>query len=191
MKVARALTVLLLLAISVAADVDGDTRAAEGLGAGEFSRTDPPVLAPELAVTARDGTVVHLADLKGKPVLINLWATWCAPCVREMPSLERLAVERAGTLRVLAISEDRRGEDVVGPFLEKNDLKRLPIFLDGKSDASHAFGVDAIPTTILIDRRGREVGRFLGPAEWDGSAARRLIDRLLKPDSPDQQSAKL
>src|SRR5579864_1046147 len=111
MKVARAFIVLLLLAVSVAADVDSDSRAAEGMGPGEFSPTSPPVPAPALAVTTRDGAVLYLADLKGKPVVLNLWATWCAPCVREMPSLERLAVERAGTLRVLAVSEDRRGAD--------------------------------------------------------------------------------
>jgi thiol-disulfide isomerase/thioredoxin len=189
MKVARAFIVLLLLAVSIAADVESDSQAAEGMGPGEFSPTNPPVPAPALAVTTRDGTVVHLGDLKGKPVLLNLWATWCAPCVREMPSLERLAVERGETLRVLAVSEDRRGADVVEPFIERHELKRLPIFLDVKSDATHVFAVDAIPTTILIDREGREVGRFRGPAEWDGPAARRLIDKLLKPDLPDQQSA--
>jgi hypothetical protein len=106
-----------------------------------------------------------------------------------MPSLERLAVERGATLSVMAISEDRRGEEAVGPFLERHALEKLPIYLDSKSDVSHAFSVDAIPSTILIDRSGREVGRFVGPAEWDGPAARRLIDRLLKPELPGQQSA--
>lgn len=189
MRVARLVIVLLLLAVSVAADVDSGSLAAESMGPGEFSLTTPPVPAPELAMTARDGTVAHLADFKGKPVLLNLWATWCAPCVREMPSLERLVDERRGTVHVLALSEDRRGADVVEPFLERHEIKRLPIFLDVKSDASHVFGVDAIPTTILIDRQGREMGRFVGPAEWDGPAARRFIDKLLKPDLPDQQSA--
>jgi thiol-disulfide isomerase/thioredoxin len=188
MKVVRALILMLLLAFSIAADVDSGSRA-EGMGSGEFSPTNPPRPAPEIAVTARDGTELRLSDLKGRPVLLNLWATWCAPCVREMPSLERLAAERGATLAVLAVSEDRRAEEAVGPFLERHSLKRLPIYLDAKSNVSHAFGVDAIPSTILIDRNGREVGRFLGPAEWDGPAARRLIDRLLKPELPDQQSA--
>jgi thiol-disulfide isomerase/thioredoxin len=188
MKVARAFIVVLLLTFPVAADVASDSRA-EGMGLGEFSPTDPPRPAPAITVTARDGTPLHLADLKGKPVLINLWATWCVPCVREMPSLERLAVERGATLDVLAISEDRRGEEVVGPFVERHGFARLRIYLDSKSDVSHAFEVDAIPSTIMIDRDGREVGRLVGPAEWDGPAARRLIDRLLKPEVPGQQSA--
>jgi thiol-disulfide isomerase/thioredoxin len=188
MKVARALIVMVLLTVSIAADIDRGSRA-ESMGSGEFSPTDPPRPAPEIAVTTRDGTVLRLSDLKGRPVLLNLWATWCAPCVREMPSLERLAVERGATLSVLAISEDRRGEEAVGPFLDRHGLEKLPIYLDTKSDVSHAFSVDAIPSTILIDRNGREVGRFLGPAEWDGPAARRLIDRLLKPELPGQQSA--
>ena len=190
MKIARVTIVLLLLAFSAAADVDGATLAAESMGPGEFSPTDPPVPAPELAMLGRDGAVLHLTQLRGKPLVLNLWATWCAPCVREMPSLQRLTVERAGTLAVLAVSEDRRGEAVVGPFIDTHELARLAIYLDTKSDATHVFRVDAIPTTILIDRDGREVGRFLGPAEWDGPAARRLIDKVLKPDLPGQQSAR-
>jgi len=189
MKIAHALILMMLLSLPLAADVEADSAAASSMGEGEFSPTDPPLPAPEVAVTARDGRTVRLAELRGRPVLINLWATWCAPCVREMPSLERLAAERGQSLTVMAISEDRRGEQAVAPFVDRHGLAELPIFLDSKSDVAHAFGVDALPTTILIDSRGREVGRYLGPAAWDGAAARRLIDRLLAPLPPGQKSA--
>jgi thiol-disulfide isomerase/thioredoxin len=191
MKVLRAVIPLLLLLLVVfLVSTDVATRAPVGadLGSGEFSPTNPPLPAPaDIAVTTRDGRSMRLAELKGQPLLVNFWATWCAPCVREMPSLERLAAERGSSLAVLAISVDRRGEAVVGPFIERQAISKLPIYLDSKSELAHAFGVEGIPTTILIDREGREVGRYLGPADWNGAAAHRLLDRLL--EKGEQRSA--
>jgi len=188
MKILRAIIPLLVLCLPGLADVA--TSASSEPGMPQFSPQNPPRPAPDFQVTTRDGKPIHLADLKGRPVLINLWATWCGPCIAEMPSLDRLAAERAGTpLAVMAISEDRKGEAAVGPFVDSHDVGKLPIFLDPKSEVAHAFGIEAIPTTILIDRQGREVGRLLGPAAWDGPAARRLIDRLLSPKPPESWSA--
>jgi len=188
MKIGRAIIPLLVLCLPGLADVA--VSASPEPGMPQFSPQNPPRPAPDIQVTTRDGRPVSLADFKGRPVLINLWATWCAPCVAEMPSLDRLAAERAGTpLALMAISEDRRGETAVAPFVDGHDIGKLPIFLDPKSAVTHAFGVEAIPTTILIDRQGREVGRLTGPAAWDGPAARRLIDRLLSPKPPESWSA--
>ena len=188
MKILRAIIPLLVLCLPGLADVA--TSASSEPGMPQFSPQNPPRPAPDFQVATRDGKPIHLADLKGRPVLINLWATWCGPCIAEMPSLDRLAAERAGTpLAVMAVSEDRKGEAAVGPFVDSHDVGKLPIFLDPKSEVAHAFGIEAIPTTILIDRQGREVGRLLGPAAWDGPAARRLIDRLLSPKPPESWSA--
>ena len=188
MRFGRAIILVLVLCLPGAADVAASGGAEPGLP--QFNPATPPRPAPEVAVRARSGETVRLADFKGRPVLINFWATWCAPCVAEMPALEGLAAERAGTpLVIMAISEDRKGEAVVAPFVEKLGLKKLPIYLDPEAKALHAFGSDALPTTILIDRQGREVGRLLGAAPWDGAAARRLIDRLLSPNPPDTWSA--
>jgi len=189
MKVARSLILLTILCLPMLSD-------AGAIAAGDrelpqFSPTNPPSPAPDVAVTTRTGETLRLADLRGRPVLINLWATWCVPCVAEMPALEALAVARAGTpLFVMAVSVDRRGENAVAPFLAQHGLEKLSIYLDPKSDVAHAFGVDAIPTTILIDREGREVGRLLGAVRWDGAAAGRLIDRLLAPSMPDTISTR-
>ncbi len=188
MRFGGAIILVLSLCLPGAADVAAGGAAEPGLP--QFSPTTPPRPAPEVTVTARTGETVRLADLKGRPVLINFWATWCVPCVSEMPALEALAAERAGTpLAILAVSEDRKGESVVGPFVAKLGLTKLPIYLDPETKALHAFESDALPTTILIDRRGREVGRLMGAASWDSAAARRLIDRLLSPNPPETWSA--
>jgi len=184
MKVVRSLILLTVLCLPVFSD--GGAIASGDRNVPQFSPTVPPSPAPDIAVTTRAGERLRLADLRGRPVLLNIWATWCAPCVAEMPALENLAAERAGTpLAIMAVSVDRRGESAVAPFLAQHGLEKLPIYLDPKGDVAHAFGIDAIPATILIDREGREVGRLLGAVQWDGGAARELIDRLLQPRMPD------
>jgi thiol-disulfide isomerase/thioredoxin len=184
MKVVRSLILLTILCLPMLSD--GGAIAAGDRDIPQFSPTVPPSPAPDVSVTTRSGETVRLSDLRGRPVLLNLWATWCVPCVAEMPALEALAAERAGTpLAIMAVSVDRRGESAVAPFLAQHGLEKLPIYLDPKSDVAHAFGVDAIPTTILIDREGREVGRLFGAVPWDGAAARALIDRVLAPPMPD------
>lgn len=188
MRFGRAIILLLSLCLPGAADVSANGAADPGLP--QFSPTTPPLPAPEVTVRTRSGETVRLADFKGRPVLINFWATWCVPCVSEMPALEALAAERAGTpLVIMAISEDRKGESVVAPFVQKLGLSKLPIYLDPETKALHAFDSDALPTTVLIDREGREVGRVLGAASWDSASARRLIDRLLSPKPQETWSA--
>ena len=184
MKLVRSLILLTILCLPAVSD--GGAIAAGDRELPQFSPTVPPSPAPDVAVTTRGGAKLRLAELRGRPVLLNLWATWCVPCVAEMPALEALAAERTGTpLAIMAVSVDRRGEGAVAPFLVQHKLEKLPVYLDPKSDVAHAFGIDAIPTTILIDRQGREVGRLVGAVAWDGGAARRLIDRLLGPGIPD------
>ncbi|MCH8036380.1 MAG: TlpA family protein disulfide reductase [Proteobacteria bacterium] len=118
---------------------------------------------------------------KGRVVLLNFWATWCAPCIREMPSLDRLqaALEDRG-LAVLAVSIDRGGTEVIRPFAERLGLERLGLYHDAKGALFRAFGVTGLPTTFLIDRRGRIVGAYPGPAEWDEPEARALIEHYLR-----------
>jgi thiol-disulfide isomerase/thioredoxin len=137
---------------------------------GQLTPVDPPRPAPALSFIARDGTMRQLADFRGRPVLVNLWATWCAPCVREMPSLDRLQAQLGDRLTVLAISEDRGGAHVVDPFLEKLALPKLAIFLDPKDTVGPALAVRGLPTSLLIDGEGRIVAQLEGAAEWDSAA---------------------
>ena len=134
---------------------------------GEFTALDPSRPAPALAFTERDGTPRQLADFRGHWVLVNLWATWCGPCIEEMPSLGRLQAVLGDRLTILAISEDRGAASAVDPFLKKLDIKALPIYLDPKAAAGQAFAVRGLPTSVLIDPQGRLVAKLEGKADWE------------------------
>jgi thiol-disulfide isomerase/thioredoxin len=127
----------------------------------------PPGVLPDLSFKTPTGKPVGLAEFRGHPVVLNFWATWCVPCVAELPELDRLAA--SGALTVLAASADRRGMEVVGPFLAKHPLPHLTVLLDPASDAAHAVEVVGFPTTLIIDATGRLRGRLEGPAAWSGA----------------------
>ena len=152
--------------------------APQGPALGKFSASATPLPAPPVSFADQSGKTATLADFRGRVVLINLWATWCAPCVHEMPSLARLQA-RAGRLTVLAISEDRQGAAVVPQFVQKLGLGGLAVFLDPKNDVDHAFGVEGLPTSILIDREGRILGELQGAADWDSPDMVKLIEGYL------------
>ncbi|HXQ53644.1 MAG TPA: TlpA disulfide reductase family protein [Stellaceae bacterium] len=151
---------------------------APDIATGKFTALAAPRPAPPLSFTAQSGETVTLADLRGRVVLINLWATWCAPCIAEMPSLAKLQA-RLGGLAILAVSEDRRGAELVDPFIAKLAIPGLAIYLDPKSEVGHAFGVEGLPTSILIDREGRVAGSLQGAADWDAGAMVELISSYI------------
>lgn len=149
---------------------------------GQFIPASPPRPAPQVSFTDAAGALVSLSDFAGKPVLLNLWATWCSPCRREMPSLERLQTRLNDRITVLAVSEDIGGEKAVAPFIAKLGLKAVKTYLDPKSTLTQAFRVDGLPTSFLIDQRGRVLGRVEGEAEWDLPKMLSVIEPLLSPD---------
>jgi thiol-disulfide isomerase/thioredoxin len=153
----------------------------QGRFADAFNVFEEPVDAPQVAFTRRDGTEVTLSQFEGRVVLLNFWATWCAPCVEEMPTLDALEADlRERGLSVLAVSEDRGGRDVVEPFLrDKLQLDELGIYLDPTGTLAQAFGLRGMPTTYLIDAQGRIVGGMEGPADWNGPAAKALVGYYL------------
>ncbi len=167
--------VALLVALSAAAAAEE-----EKLRLGEFIPESAPQPAPETGFTDAQGKPVSFADFKGKPVVVNLWATWCQPCLKEMPSLDRLQSQLDGQLAVAAVSEDRAGADRVGAFVATLGLHKLKIYLDPKSDVGHAFNVRGLPTSIVIDASGRVVGRVEGAAEWDSAAMMAVLKPLLE-----------
>ena len=121
------------------------------------------------------GAATTLAAFKGKPVLVNLWATWCAPCVRELPTLDKLAAARAADLTVVAISEDLEGKKVVPPYLAKHGLKTLHPYHDPNNGLMMELKEASLPVTILYDAAGKEVWRVTGDMDWSGAKARDLI----------------
>jgi thiol-disulfide isomerase/thioredoxin len=150
--------------------------AADLAGAAELALSEPKPL-PELTFENAEGKEVSLAEFRGQVVVLNLWATWCAPCRDEMPSLDRLQAEH-GTgddLEVVALSLDRGNIDKIKLFFEEVGVAHLDIYRDPKAQASRALLAPGLPTTLVIDREGREIGRVLGPAEWDDEATVGLL----------------
>jgi len=156
----------LALAVAAALAVPIQPAAAQALAG--FAVHESPRAVPEVTFEDGDGRTLSLADFRGKVVLLNIWATWCAPCRREMPTLDRLQAELGGPdFEVVALSIDRKGLPAVKEFYEEIGLETLPIYVDQSGSAQRALRVLGIPTTLLVDRDGNEIGRLAGPAEWD------------------------
>ncbi len=159
---------------------DGPAPPLRGAFGENFTLLDPPVPTPLEAFTDLAGNRVKLADFQGRVVLLNFWATWCAPCVREMPSLDRLQAALGGRgLRVVAVSIDRKGAEVIRPFAKRLGLAHMGLYHDPKGSLFRAFGVTGLPASFVIDRDGGIAGAYAGPAEWDGPEARALMEYYL------------
>ena len=131
---------------------------------------------PEVKFQDASGRERTLADWRGKVVLLNLWATWCLPCRKEMPALDRLQREMASDqFEVVAVSVDRTGLAGARKFLDEAKVEKLTLYADGTARMATTLRAAGLPATLLIDRQGREIGRLLGPAEWDSEDAKRLI----------------
>ena len=143
---------------------------------GLVDRTFAGGAIPAVTVIAPDGTTLALAETQGTPVLLNLWATWCAPCVAEMPLLDALAADVAGSVRVLTVSEDITGAEAVVPFFEQYGFANLPQWMDTQNDLAFAFGGgSSLPLTVLYDAQGKEVWRVIGAYDWGSEEARALV----------------
>jgi thiol-disulfide isomerase/thioredoxin len=147
--------------------------------ASALTVTSPPVPAPDITfIDAADGEH-HLKEFLGHGMVISLWATWCAPCVQEMPSLATLSKMLAPEdVAVLPLSSDRGGADTVAGFYREHGITSLPVLLDPKGAAEHAWHVRGIPTSIIIDRQGRERARLEGAADWSTRAAAATVRKL-------------
>ena len=152
--------------------------AAGGADAGldKWVATTESRAAPTLPLRAADGAETTLGAFRGRLVLVNFWATWCAPCIREMPALDSLQrmIGHEG-FAVIAVSQDRNGWPVMQPFLDRLALRSMTVLHDPGGALGRAVGLKGLPTTILYGRDGREIGRLVGDAAWDGPAAVALI----------------
>ncbi len=143
---------------------------------GTIDRSHKGEAMPDVSFEAPDGASVKLAAFKGQPVLVNVWATWCGPCIAEMPTIEKLASREAGRLQVLAVSQDMKGRPAVEKWWNTQGFKTLQPYVDKKADLGFALGGGALPTTILYDKDGKEIWRMVGGAEWDNDASKKLIE---------------
>ena len=148
--------------------------AAEVPGKG-VDRTHKGQAAPTTGFNDPDGNPTSLKAFAGKPTLVNLWASWCAPCVKELPTLDRLAQARSGKLNVVAISQDMAPHASVEAFLKAHKIANLDSYHDPKMTLSGALDAEVLPTSILYDASGREVWRYVGDQDWTSDEAAKLL----------------
>ena len=177
---AAAFLALLAGAVLFSAPARADYPPTDGDMSG-FILVKERVPAPTVPFLLGDGSETNLAAFRGKVLIVNFWATWCAPCIKEMPSLDRLQAAFPGeAFEVLAISQDRGGARIAEPFLrERLDLHNLALYLDPKFKLGRAFKNRGLPATYAIDRNGNLVGGLFGAAEWDSEDAKNLVRHLL------------
>ena len=150
----------------------------------ELSVFEQPRPVPELRIQDDQGHDLTLADFRGRVVLLNVWATWCVPCRQEMPTLDRLQARLGGKdFLVMALSIDRKGVEAVRGFYREVGVEKLAIYVDSSGKGSRSLAIPGVPTTLLIDREGREVARKMGEAQWDSPEMASLVERTMRAQS--------
>ena len=186
MKILRSIVLYAALAVG-ANSAAADTAALEAMREGlmkklTFHSTPKPT--PDAPFFDPEGGMHSLADYKGKYVVLNFWATWCAPCRKEMPSLDNLQAELGGDdFQVIAIATGRNTQAGITKFFDKAEIKNLGVFLDPKQNLSRKMGVLGLPITVILDRQGNEIARLSGDAEWDSHSALLIFNALITPDA--------
>jgi thiol-disulfide isomerase/thioredoxin len=170
------------VAANAAAPAEEGNDSADATPTGRLDRSHQGTMAPAAGFEDAQGHPTSLAAFRGKPVLVNFWATWCGPCVSEMPTLDGLAArESGGNLQVVAISQDSdpTARRKVDDFFGAHHFQRLQPFLDSQMHLMAALQLDTLPTTILYDAQGREVWRMVGMSDWQDQRAARLITETI------------
>ena len=142
---------------------------------GTLDRTHKGSAIPDFALKDPEGAELKLPSLKGKPLLINLWATWCAPCIAELPTLQAIAGRADMNVQVVTVSQDMGDPVKVRAFLDSRGFAQLPAWLDAKGDLAFHYGVQTLPATIYYDAAGRELWRYTGGMDWSGAEAAKLL----------------
>jgi thiol-disulfide isomerase/thioredoxin len=146
----------------------------------DLSVFDQPRTLPEIRFQDDQGHDLTLADFRGRVVLLNVWATWCVPCRKEMPALDRLQAQLGGNdFHIVPLSVDREGIAPVKRFYQEVGVEKLSIYVDPSGRGSPSLAIPGVPTTLLIDPEGREVARKMGAAEWDGPEMVSLVERTM------------
>lgn len=168
--------------------VDAKTNPLKGLNTGAmaaFLVRSKPLDLPDFSLVNGAGVTQSLADFGGKVLLLNIWATWCVPCREEMPQLNALQAELGGkNFEVLAVNVDKGGPAKARKFLEETKATDLTLYTDPTGKLFSKLRAVGMPTTLLINRDGKEIGRLVGPADWASPQAKRLIEAAIAADTP-------
>ncbi|GHE03583.1 thioredoxin [Defluviimonas sp. 20V17] len=150
----------------------------------EFHTAPRPV--PDIAFQDAAGAPHRLSDYRGRYLVVNFWATWCAPCRKEMPTLDRLQAQMGGAkLQVLPIATIRNRLPAIQRFYKEDGIKRLPILIDPKAELARRMGVMGLPVTVIVNPDGQEIARLIGEANWSGPDARAVLGALIGPGGDD------
>jgi thiol-disulfide isomerase/thioredoxin len=167
-------TAFLIGANAAVADVaalrDGDMK--------KLAFHDAPVPVAEVGLVDAEDNPRSLADYKGKWVVLNFWATWCAPCRHEMPSLDRLQAA-VPEIAVVPVATGRNSVTGIEKFFEEVSIENLPILRDPKSELARGMHVLGLPVTVILNPEGQEVARLIGDAEWDSASAKAIMAALV------------
>jgi thiol-disulfide isomerase/thioredoxin len=145
-----------------------------------FILLDQPKAVAAINFDDGEGHARSLADFKGKVVLLNIWATWCIPCRKEMPALDRLQANLGGPdFEVVPVSIDRGGRETVAGFYAKTDIRNLAMYIDASGQAVRTLGAVGLPTTVIVNRAGYEIDRIIGPVEWDAPEIADFLQRII------------
>lgn len=182
MKIIRQIVLYMALALG-ANTAHADTAALEALRDGDMKKLNvhsTPIATPTTEFTRADGTMGTLADFQGRYVVLNFWATWCAPCRAEMPTLSNLQREmQSENFEVVTIATGRNAPTAMAKFFDEIGVDNLPLHTDPKSALARAMGVFGLPITVILDPEGHEIARLQGDAHWDSDSARAIIQALV------------
>ncbi len=172
-------TALSLFANAAVADV----AALEALREGDMKKLvfhAEPAPVPAGAMGHVDGTQHSLADYRGKWVVLNFWATWCAPCRKEMPMLANLQAQMGGPdFAVVTVATGRNSPQAIERFFGEIGVTNLPLYTDPRNELARPMGVMGLPVTVILDPEGREVARLIGEATWDSDSAKAILSALM------------
>ena len=177
LKSAALYTALLVAANAAAADPDLAALAEGEMRKLSFHETPKPL--PEATLTLADGGSKALSDYFGEPIVLNFWATWCAPCREEMPSLDRLQAEMGDRIEVVTVATGRNAPAGIRRFFEEQGIERLPMLMDPQQELAREMAVLGLPVTVILDAEGREIARLTGGAEWDTPEAKAILEAIL------------
>ncbi|AVO39708.1 TlpA family protein disulfide reductase [Pukyongiella litopenaei] len=183
MRLIRLLSLYLAIALGANPALAADIATLDALRDGDMKKLNlhaDPAPAPQATFTLETGGTASLADWRGKYVLVNFWATWCAPCRKEMPSLAALQAEFGGDgFEVLTLATGRNTPAGIDRFFAETGIDNLPRHADPKQALAREMAVLGLPVSVLIDPEGREIGRLIGDADWHSDSARALVAALL------------